>query len=146
MTPQIGEVFLMEDEQYFIDEHPLHQYFLNLNYPPYFTPPSPTCWRGYYGKWKLENDKLYLINFRGYVEGFDEVDINFLFPLQEKVEATWYSGIIKVPQGKVVLWHETLNSSIYEEYLHLTFENGKLINFECIDSNVSLELHDNNTI
>ncbi|HEY4538732.1 MAG TPA: hypothetical protein VIG94_01830 [Faecalibacter sp.] len=135
MTPQIGEVFLMENEQYFIDEQPLHQYFLTLNHPPYFTPPSPTCWRGYYGKWALIGDELYLIHFRGYLEGFDEVDINYLFPLQEQVFADWYSGTIQVPQGKVVQWNDTLNASIYEEYLHLTFENGILIHYECKDSN-----------
>lgn len=130
MTPQIGEVFLMEGEQYFIDQQPLHQYFITFNNPPYFTPPSPTCWRGYYGKWEIKDNELYLINFRGYLDGFDEVDMNFLFPLQEEVFAKWFSGTIKVPQGKILKWNETLNGSLYEEYIHLTFKNGVLTQYE----------------
>lgn len=138
MTPQIGEVFLMEGEQYFIDEHPLHQYFLQFEHPPYFTPPSPTCWRGYYGKWELKNDQLYLINFRGYVEGFEEVHMDYLFPHQENVAAYWFTGTIQVPQGKVLMWQETLNSSIYEEYILLQFEKGRLMNYKHIESNITL--------
>lgn len=61
MTPQIGEIFRMEGEQYFIDEQPLHAYFLTLRNPPHFKAPSPTCWRGYYGKWELK--KMSYISF-----------------------------------------------------------------------------------
>jgi len=139
MTPQIGEVFLMNQEQYFINEQPLHQYFITFKNPPYFTPPSPTCWRGYYGKWELREDELYLINFRGYLDGFDEVDITYLFPRQDEVFASWFTGTIKVPQGKVIEWNKTLNASIHEEYLHLTFENGRLINYECIETSIDKE-------
>ena len=142
MTPQIGEVFLMEGEQYMIDEQPLHPYFVQLNHPPYFTPPSPTCWRGYYGKWEIKDGTLYLINFRGFVDNFDEVDLHYLFPNQEKVEADWYTGIIKVPQGKILLWSETLSASIYEEYLHLRFEHGKLISYEHHETDISLQLEE----
>jgi len=49
MTAQIGEILLIDHEQYIIAEQPLHSYFKKLKHPPYFTPPSPTCWRGYYG-------------------------------------------------------------------------------------------------
>jgi len=134
MTPQIGEVFVIDQEQYFVDEQPLHQYFLTFKQPPYFTPPSPTCWRGYYGKWELKGDELYLIHFRGYLDGFDEVDINYLFPLQDEVFAGWYSGTIKVPQGKVIQWNKTLNASTHQEYLYLTFENGILTNYQSVET------------
>ena len=142
MTPQIGEVLLINNEQYFINEQPLHQYFLTFKHPPYFTPPSPTCWRGYYGKWALIENELYLINFRGYLEGFDEVDINYLFPLKDKVLASWYNGLIKVPQGKVIKWNKTLNSSIHEEYLHLFFKNGILTEYQSIDTDLNSYLHE----
>lgn len=138
MTPQIGEVFLLENEQYFIDEQPLHQYFLTFKSPPYFTPPSPTCWRGYYGKWALIENELHLIHFRGYLDGFDEVDMNYLFPSQYSIIADWFSGVIKVPQGKILKWNKTLNSSVYEEYLHLNFKNGILIEFHTVDTDLNL--------
>lgn len=130
MTPQIGEIFLMEGEQYFIDEQPLHAYFLKLRNPPHFKAPSPTCWRGYYGKWELKGSELYLIHLRGYLDHFEEINLDYLFPHHEEVFASWYSGTIKVPQGRVIQFNTTLNGSIYEEYLHLTFENGVLVHYE----------------
>jgi len=114
MTAQIGEILLIDNQQYIIAEQPLHHYFRKLNHPPYFTPPSPTCWRGYYGKWELRNDELFLINFRGYLDGLDEVELNYLFPKREEVFASWYSGIIKIPQGKLLQFNQLTHTSIYE--------------------------------
>ena len=109
MTAQIGEILLIDNQQYIIAEQPLHHYFRKLNHPPYFTPPSPTCWRGYYGKWEFRNDELFLINFRGYLDGLDEVELNYLFPKREEVFASWYSGIIKIPQGKLLQFNQLMS-------------------------------------
>ena len=78
MTAQIGEILLIDSQQYLIAEHPLHQYIKGLNSPPYFTPPSPTCWRGYYGKWELNNEQKTLTlkseknNSKKYLYSFEE--------------------------------------------------------------------------
>jgi hypothetical protein len=138
MTAQIGEILLIDSQQYLIAEHPLHQYIKGLNSPPYFTPPSPTCWRGYYGKWELRDDELYLINFKGYLDNLDEVELNYLFPQKEEVFANWYTGILKISQGKLIKFNQLTQTSIYEEDVMLCFENGKLIDYivhsNCINS------------
>ena len=144
MTAQIGEILVIDNQQFIIAEHPLHDYFKKMNHPPYFTPPSPTCWRGYYGKWELKDDELYLINFKGYLDDLDEVDLNFLFPRKEEVLANWYSGIIKIPRGKLIHLNQLTHTSIYEEDLMLCFENGKLIDYivhsNCINSEREVEI------
>lgn len=136
MTAQIGEILLIDDQQFIIAEQPLHSYFKLLDQPPYFTPPSPTCWRGYYGKWELRDNELYLINFKGYLDDLDEVELNYLFPTKEEVFADWYSGIIKISQGKLIQFNQLTHTSIYEEDIMLCFENGKIIDYI---------LHSNNT-
>ena len=89
MTAQIGEILQIDNQQFIIAEQPLHNYFKLLNHPPYFTPPSPTCWRGYYGKWELRNDELFLINFKGYLDDLDEVDLNYMFLKETEIFAEW---------------------------------------------------------
>ncbi|GEM50247.1 hypothetical protein HX001_15020 [Empedobacter brevis] len=144
MTAQIGEILLIDHQQYIIAEQPLHNYFKKLDHPPYFTPPSPTCWRGYYGKWELRDDELFLINFKGYLDDLNEVDLAYLFPGQEDVFAKWYSGIVKIPQGKLINFNQLTHTSIYEEDLMLCFENGKLIDYivhsNCTNSEREVEI------
>lgn len=77
----------------------------------------------------VKENELYLIHFRGYLDDFEEINLNYIFPHQEEVFASWFSGTIKVPQGRVIQFSTTLNNSIYEEYLHLTFENGILVQY-----------------
>ena len=127
MTAQIGEILSIDNQQYIIAEQPLYHYLKKFRNPPYFTPPSPTCWRGYYGKWELRNDELFLINFRGYLDDLNEVDMSYLFPKEKEVFARWYSGIVKIPQGKLLEFNQLTPTSIYEDDLMLCIENGKLI-------------------
>jgi len=129
MTAQIGEILLIDNQQYLIAEQPLHHYFKALDSPPYFCPPSPTCWRGYYGKWELRDDELFLVNFKGYLDDLEEVDLHYLFPYQEETFAHWYTGIIRIPQGKLIEYIDLTHHSIYEEDLMLCFKNGKLIDY-----------------
>ncbi|WP_413531889.1 hypothetical protein [Empedobacter brevis] len=144
MTAQIGEILSIDDQQYIVAEQPLYYYFKNLRNPPYFTPPSPTCWRGYYGKWELRDDELFLINFKGYLDELNEVDISYLFPEEKEVFANWYSGIIKISQGKLLQFNQLTHTSIYEEDVLLCFENGKLIDYivhsNCANSEQEVEI------
>ena len=144
MTAQIGEILVIDNQQYLIAEQPLQSYFNQLKRPPYFTPPSPTCWRGYYGKWELRENELFLINFKGYLDDFDEVELTYLFPQKEEIFANWYSGILKISQGKLIEFNQLTHTSIYEEDVMLCFENGKLIYYivhcNCINSEREVEI------
>ena len=85
------------------------------------------CRRGYVGIWEIEDNKLFLI-------GLEDVDWNSVFPNQEKVFAGWYTGRIRLPIGKVLVYVHMGYHSIYEKDLVLTLENGVVVQEEEFDN------------
>lgn len=82
------------------------------------------CWRGYYAKWKVESDRLVLVDLTIMWAGqaayltYQEV-----FPESPQgVIADWFTGDIEVPQGQNLdLGHDF---SMYEETLILSLKDG----------------------
>lgn len=133
MTAQAGDILLYKGKRVFMAAEPLDQYLQNRS-DIKFVPPSTACWRGYYGKWEIKDDKLFLTELEAYIEGYRKVDLNYLFPQQNKVFANWFSGEIRVPQGKRLEYVHAGYASIYEKDLMLTFNEGMLINEMLIDN------------
>jgi hypothetical protein len=82
------------------------------------------CWRGYYAKWKVESDRLVLVDltimWAGQAAYLTYQDV---FPdLPQGVIADWFTGDIEVPQGQNLdLGHDF---SMYEETLILSLKDG----------------------
>lgn len=127
MTAQISEKLFYKGEETWMASEPLDQYLKNRNNIKFISP-STNCWRGYFGQWEIKDDKLYLIELTGELEGYIEVDLNYLFPGQKHVFADWFSGKIKVPQGKLLDYVHMGYASLYERDLILEFKNGVLAN------------------
>jgi hypothetical protein len=85
---------------------------------------STACWRGYIGTWEIQNEKLYLIDIAGC---YQMTDSNPIF-------ADWVSGLIRVPQGKLV-YCDRSGAKVYEQEIHLRIEQGKVIESTLIDTN-----------
>lgn len=85
---------------------------------------STACWRGYIGTWEIQNDQLYLVDIAGC---YQMIDSNPIF-------ADWVSGLIRVPQGKLV-YSERSGAKIYEQEIYLRIEQGKVIESTIIDAN-----------
>jgi hypothetical protein len=103
-----------------------------------FEPPHTACWRGYFGTWELKDDKLYLIDFNGNLEGIEgepvPMDLGDLFPDQKKVFADWFSGIIKIEKGELLEYVHLEYESKYEQDLFLVFEDGVKVDEYVIDN------------
>jgi hypothetical protein len=84
-------------------------------------------WRGYTGKWAIKKDRLFMVGLKGNIwawkVGYKPVDMGFLFPGQEKVAATWYSGKLVLPQGESLLCGFY---NLYPEEIVLSVEQGKV--------------------
>ena len=94
--------------------------------------------RGYIGTWKIKNKKLYLVSLIGFIESNEKVDLEYLFPNKTEVFADWFSGDIRIPQGKL---HEKINlgyESVFEKDLIFTFNEGILIS-ETVKDNTKSE-------
>jgi hypothetical protein len=137
MTAQAGEKLLFKGNEYDMASEPLNQYLSNLKARPRFLPPTTDCWRGYYGTWKIRNNKLYLISLSAYTEDHKKVGLEFLFPGETSVFADWFSGILRIPQGKILHYIHFGYESVYECDLFLYFEKGCLIDDKIIENRYS---------
>ena len=63
-----------------------------------------------------------------------ESDISLLFPGQNEVFAHWFTGVIKVPDGKLINYVHAGFASTYEEDLLITFKKGVLDDFSTIEN------------
>jgi hypothetical protein len=136
MTAQFREILHYKTKVYHLDSEPLESYFELLDNRRIFLVGQCTaCYRGYVGTWEIENDKLYLIGLKAFTE--EEIEekteiLELIFPNQKKVFAGWFSGEIKILQGKEV-WG-TYGISIHEEDWYLKFNNGILMDSRIVDN------------
>lgn len=127
MTAQAREILFYKGEEIWMAAEPLNQYLKNRK-DVKFISRSTDCWRGYYGQWEIKDKTLYLIGLNAYVEGYRQVDLSYLFPRQKQVIADWFSGKIRVPQGKMLDYVHMGYASLYERDLILEIKNGELVN------------------
>jgi len=138
-TAQMADHLIYKGETLPIFTNPLESFFSDKNPRPSntFHFLCTACWRGYIATWKIEDNKLYLIKI---VEGTcssdaPEIDVSKIFKGKKlPVEAYWYSGILRIPRGKMLSYVHMGYGSVYEKELILTIENGKLVKEETIDN------------
>ena len=134
MTAQVDEILIFNGKKTSISFHPplpnSHPSILKVDQPdvkkidPVIG--SSVCWRGYISTWKIQNEKLYLVDIVGC---YQMIDSNPIF-------ADWVSGLIRAPQGKLVYFDRS-GAKVYEQEIHLKIEQGKVIKSTIIDSNYS---------
>lgn len=93
-------------------------------------------------KWKIENGKLYLTELNGTIvnsysglpndtDDYKSINLNYLYPDQKEVFADWYSGKISLVSGFFeILRYSKDGKRVFPKVLHLSFENGRIINEE----------------
>jgi hypothetical protein len=127
MTAQACEQIVYLRKQYSMHSLPIEPYFAPQPDRPKFIRLSTDCWRGYFGKWEIKGDKLFLIEFNGFAKDFKEINLNTLFPNQDKVFASWYTGVIEIVSGKLIEYIHVGFESVYESSIFLEFKEGFLI-------------------
>ncbi len=143
MTAQQHECIILNGESRGMATLPLTDYLKNNKDIPKFIYPHTACWRGYLGTWEIKNDKLFLIELVCYtqLEALNEIiesDISILFPDQKEVFAKWFTGVLRIPDGKIINYTHTGFASTYEEDLFITFKNGVLINYKTVENKLEL--------
>ena len=81
------------------------------------------CWRGYVGTWEIKEGRFYLVNLNGrfVLEGGP------LF-------AYWFTGVLRIPKGKLLRYVHMGFGSVFEEELHIKIEKGIVTNTRTIDN------------
>ena len=97
-------------------------------------------WKSCYNaKWKIKENKLYLVDFCGYKENREKVGIDFLYPNQKEVFAEWFTGEICIPMGKIHDFYYSHNylkkkEELSEKNMNFNFNEGCLISSNVVDN------------
>lgn len=126
MTAQFPESLVYNGEEYGMASLPLEPYLEMHGIK--FKALCTACWRGYKGSWEVADNRLYLTEFWSWLPDSDEcVGMDYLFPGQERVFADWFSGEVRLPQGKLLAYVHLGFASVYEKDLFLKFVDGVLV-------------------
>lgn len=90
---------------------------------------STACWNGYIAQWKIENNKLYLINIFN-CDLSAKADLKKLLTQdckKDRVWADWFTDTIIIPKGRMLFSLNLGYAYFYEKELHLFLKAGKII-------------------
>jgi len=108
--------------------NPLSDYFAMGGVNPRFESNCTALWRGYVGSWEIVDDRLYLVGLSGTIEGGADATLATIFPdFPDRVFAHWYSGTIRIPQGKQLEYVHMGYGSTFERDLFLDIERGVIM-------------------
>ncbi len=128
MTAQIAERLLYQGETVSMCTTPLSSYFAMGGVAPEFESSCTALWRGYVGSWEIAESRLYLVGLSGLFEDEAQMSLATIFPeFPERVFAHWYSGTIRIPQGKLLEYVHMGYGSTYERDLFLDVERGVVV-------------------
>ena len=131
-TTQFSEILYLDGQKHALEGLPLEQYYGPGNPRPKFRAPNTATWRGYIATWEISRGVLSLKAIRAWIDG-REVGLETLFPGQHgPVAATWFTGKLKVPHGKIL--KPAVPYPIYEKYLLITVEKGRVVSQAVIDN------------
>lgn len=125
MTAQTAEKLQYNGNQMSMCSNPLSGYFTFAGINPDFRSNSTALWRGYIGTWEIQGERLYLIKLDGTLKDGKDATLATFFPdFPDRVFAHWFSGRIRLPQGKILKYVHMGYGSIYERDLFLVIEKG----------------------
>ncbi len=128
MTAQASDKLIYNKAELLMASEPLADYLAQIQLPHKLVAPNTACWRGYFSKWAIDNNKLFLIEWQGFIRNHEKVGIDYLFPGEEIVFAKWFSGEIRIPVGEMLSYVHGGYASVYEGNMFLVFQNGILVN------------------
>ena len=92
------------------------------SYPPIIF--STACWRNYIGTWEIKDQQFFLVH----------IDGRFKLVGNEPILASWFSGVLRIPRGKLLRYVHMGFESVYEQELHIKIENGQVRHARLIDN------------
>jgi hypothetical protein len=127
MTAQFAEVLHYKGRKRSMCSLPLSLYFELAGEPPPFSESFLTSlWRGYVGTWRIQKNRLYLTGVEAKIRS--DPSLETIFPgFPERVFAHWYSGELRIPQGRMLQYVHAGFGSIYDADLFLRVEKGIVI-------------------
>lgn len=116
---------------------PLEYFWSEVNpKPEALSQTSLSCWRGYVGTWEIIDKRLYLLKLDRheirpkddtFVEQTVPVPFEPLFGREGPVPAEWFSGVLRVARGDVVVQVNAGYASVYQEDVFFVVDHGTIV-------------------
>lgn len=117
--------------------NPLSDYFATGCFNPRFESTSTALWRGYVGGWEIVDERLYQVSLDGTLEAGTDATLETVFPgFPDRVIAHWYSGTVRIPQGKQLEYVHVGYASKFERDLFLDIERGVVASTRVLQNGV----------
>lgn len=136
-TGQEADRIIYEGKEGPLFSNPLEDYYANgRKRPNFMVKPfvrSSGNWRGYVAAWRIDDGKLYLINIDAWLcagnteRSCKPVALRQIFPGRVKdgrVLADWFSGELRIPDGKRLQYVHMGYGSTYERDIVFSIEKG----------------------
>jgi hypothetical protein len=128
MTAQAPEVLLLDGRRCAMCTNPLEDYFKLTGIRSPFSCTCSAVRRGYIGIWDVRDQRLYLLGLQGSTFKGAELNLGSFFPGHPgRVFAYWYSGTVRLPEGRRLKYAHGGYASIYERDRLLRFDKGVLV-------------------
>ena len=135
-TAQFPDKINYNGKEYNLNSSPLEVYFeKNPNKRPKSEVRSSALWRGYVATFEIIDNQLFLkdieIQYRDTTsKGSNNSNwksvLNEVFADQKNIQVDWYTGLLVLPQGKVVNYVHMGYGSTYQHYTILELNKGVL--------------------
>ncbi|WP_433853064.1 hypothetical protein [Stenotrophomonas nitritireducens] len=140
-TAQVPDRILVEGREYALNTNPLESQLRDRRgFLPENVSRSTANWRGYVAHWAIDGDRLLLrkVEVRLYDaenESSSSVDLlTRLFPEGGPVAATWYSGALVIPDGRLVNYVHMGYGSTYAHYRVYRIAQGRVVEALSMDA------------
>lgn len=143
MAAQFPDIILYEGEKLELYSNPLEPYWnISKKRRPTFLE-EEECTRGYIATWEIIDNLLILREVDGNVEKrlfifwkkITRYSLGMLFPAINTggVVASWFTGKIRIPQGKMLFYVHQAYDSRFEREKVITIEHGKVLKTVVLD-------------
>lgn len=131
MTAQRPERLHFEGRQVPLCTLPLERLFEVRGAKPEFAQRSTALMRGYVGTWEVQNGQLLLVSIDGFLEGGGKASLETVVASAKGPQfADWYSGRLRVTQGRRLRYVHMDFRSVYEYDILIDVEAGRVVHVE----------------
>lgn len=142
MAAQLPDIVLLNGQEQQLYSNPLEHCWLQLENKGNTFNQQTNCRRGYIAKWEIQDSQLYLKEIDGSYERmmllFEKAtalrDKETLLPKPgtRLIKATWFSGKLRIPQGKMTTCDEDYGLR-FEQEIIISVEKGDVIKMVTLD-------------
>jgi hypothetical protein len=144
-TAQSPDRIIYNGNEYALHSNPLESFFeKNPEKRPEGGIISTGLWRGYIATFEIRDKQLFLKDIEIMLEDTTKSEnnrnyiwksvIDKVFPNQNEIKIDWLTGILVIPQGKLVNYVHMGYASTYENYILLEIDKGDLKNEKHFDA------------